>query len=416
MPVNSKHAPEGGSSRAAELCCQGDFRGAIELLGDGWPGVAAHPRRGARDDIDYARLLMVCAVISMNVGAMSLRPTQNAAKNMLSQSARLFKDHPEAQSAKLWLGVAYLRCGENHEAIALASTLLAESPNMEVVFGATMTKAIGEMQLGNVAQCLTTLDDIKSLVDTVPPLVQGKYYLNRGMALRGLDRLDEALAAYELAGEMFQQAGSARYEAAVSNNAARVYSERGEFVKAHVAADRAASLLHKLQDRAHEAKAWDEIARIYLREGNLRLAARASQKAVDLLSGSDHEGWLAEALTTHGVVAARRGVVEALQALQRAAEISERVNNAHQAEIAYSEMWNVVKEGKALIEVLRPVERLLIARALDKHDGSLTLAARSLGIRHQSLDFRIRTYFPDLMTKRKAPVHRRKSIMKRDSG
>lgn len=416
MPVSSNVTLDERSRRAGDLCCKGDFAGAIAALGDWWPGLGVHPQRNGLDDQAYAALLMVCGVISIEVGAISLRPAQNAAKNMLSQSARLFGVHPHAQAARLWLGRAYLRCGENHEAVALAHALLEENTNVDVVCGATQTKAVAEMQLGDAAKSLSTLDEIDSLVKATPVLVQGKYYLNCGIALRHLGQLDRALDAYVLASDLFLEADCPRYEAAVSNNVASIHMDRAEYAKAHVAADRAASIYQRLKDRAHEAKAWDQIAQNYILQGRFDNAVRAASKAVHLLENSDHEGWLAEALTTQGVALARAGVGDAIRSLTSAAEIGERTGNKFQTDLAYAEMWRIIKEGKALVDLLRPIERILISRALEEHGGSLTLAADSLGLRHQSLDWKIKNYFPELMSKRKTPVKRRKSIIRPRSG
>lgn len=394
-----------------ELLCLGDFLGAADLLGDEWPGPGVYPDRDGHDDISYARLLMSCAVLTINLGSIRLLNVQDVALDMLTESARLFGTSSEALTPRLWQGVAYFWRGEYHEAKALAQTILDEKAGgLEVEVGALLTQAIAEMGLGRGNESLATLDRVIPLLPGVSPMVQGKYYLNRGIAFRNLERQAEALIAYNKAGQLFEEVKSFRYEGAVVNNLAGIYTDQGRFIKAHVAADRAVSLFRKIRDKAHEAKAWDQIAKIYIKEKRFSLAVKPAQNAVALLADSDHEGWLAEALTTQGIALFRAGAQEGVAALNRAAKISERLGIP--AEATYNGLWDAIKQSKEVVTALRPMEEMVIERALDRHKGKVTKAARDLGITHQALEKKIKA-FPALQEKRSIPRKRYKTVLAR---
>jgi transcriptional regulator with GAF, ATPase, and Fis domain len=58
------------------------------------------------------------------------------------------------------------------------------------------------------------------------------------------------------------------------------------------------------------------------------------------------------------------------------------------------------------------LEERLIERALELEEGSVSRAAKRLGLKHQSLNHMIRARHKKLMDKRTPPVPRLKSIIK----
>jgi tetratricopeptide (TPR) repeat protein len=237
-------------------------------------------------------------------------------------------------------------------------------------------------------------------------MARGRFYLNRGMIRRRTGTFEEALSDYINAVDCFRGARSVRYEAAAQNNIAGIYLDLGRFAEAHAAARSALASFSLLEDHAHEAKVWDQIAQIYGREGCFDDMHRATEKAVRLLSGSDHESWLAEALTTHGIACARLGMSRAQEHLRRALEICDRQGDMRQADLTVAAMWETVRLGKCLLETLKctvsPVERMVCDRVLRKHAGRLRPAARELGLTHQALQRKLQFHFPDLLKKHRS--------------
>lgn len=386
---------------AMDLAQTGNFLSAVEVLGDRWPGLGVEPDRNGESDRDYARLLMVCGYLTLNIGALEMRPVQTFAKDMLSRAARLFGGEPGEQQARLWLGVAYLRCGENAEALALMDALLAErSADVDVTFSATLTKAVAYLALEDTQATENELALIEILVPAVLPISRGKFYLNQGMLHRQRNELDAALNDYALAADAFRDAASDRYEAAVENNRARIYTLQGRLHDAEAAAARALSLFQAIRDQAHEAKAWDELARIHEAQKDYSSMEDAAAHAVQLLSAGDHAGWLMEALVTHGracELLARQRFLEALAIADAQESNPDPVTKA---------MWESVTASKA-------TERVVYERLLGKHGGRISPAAHEIGCGHQMLQKRLENHFPDLLTQRRPKRRRHKSLMTR---
>lgn len=400
---------------ATFLANQGDLHSAIEVLGDLWPGIGVEPLRNGEGDQEYARLLLVCGILSMELGRFRSIPVQASAKDLLSKSVRLFGDEPDRLVALYWLGWSYVFCGENHEALSLADTILAEQTgDSDVVFRAGRLKALAHMNLGNFAQAEAAFKSVEVFIETAPPLSRGKFYLDRGVLLRQTDRLAEALVEYQRAVSDFRAAGSLRHEASAANNASVVYMAQGRYAEAHEAAQIALSVFRQLDDRAHEAKVWDQIAQIYGREENEVEMEKAAARAVELLSGGDHEGWLAEALITHGVALYRLGMTRGKESLSRALEICNRQGDPKQAAVARRALWGVVQHAKGAQEDLQrsvlPLERTVYENVLADHGGHVSPAGRELGYNHQAFQLRLENHFPELLTKRRPRRRRRKTL------
>lgn len=71
------------------------------------------------------------------------------------------------------------------------------------------------------------------------------------------------------------------------------------------------------------------------------------------------------------------------------------------------------EENFTLFSAVHEVEARLITRALEEGGGSVTRAARLLGVRHQTLAAMLQTRHRGLQTKRTPPEKRRRSIIKR---
>jgi DNA-binding NtrC family response regulator len=129
---------------------------------------------------------------------------------------------------------------------------------------------------------------------------------------------------------------------------------------------------------------------------------------------------LAEALITHGTALARLGSCgAALSAFRRAIELSQQVGNLTRAADAALTAFQEIGErltsvetrhlpaGRKLGEEIRQFEHDLIKHALEISQGSVTQAAKRLGISYQSLGYMLETRHKDL-SKARTPLKRRK--------
>jgi CheY-like chemotaxis protein len=291
------------------------------------------------------------------------------------------------------------------------------------------------------------------------------------------DYIDRAIIEYTAASIHFEQAGHTSYFARAENNLGFLLHTVGRYEDAHEHLNRARDLFVTLNDRGSVAQVDETRARVLLEQGKLHGAERAIREAVRVLSKGGEQGLLAEALTTQGRVLSRLGnFVESLNTLRSAADLAEdagAVEDAGRALLSlieehadrlneielldeYERADNLLKESQDaetikrlracsirivlarraalsqrrvhslvdfwanfdLNEHVHRYEARYVRRALTDASGSVTRAARLLGLHHHAtlaamLDEGGR--HKDLAYLRTPPETRRQSIINRKS-
>ena len=287
------------------------------------------------------------------------------------------------------------------------------------------------------------------------------------------DYIDSALVEYAAASFHFEQVGFHSLQAIVENNVAFLFATIGKFQEARKHVNSARHLFVQLKDRGGLAHTDDTFAQILLMEGNSAEAERVAHRAVQTLNQGGEQTFLSEALTTHGRALARlnrigvakgvldqaleisltagnpdRGGIAAVTAIEELSDhlpVDALQNYYRTAETLLSNSQNVsiktrlgecarrvlaialthagenaetttnappLQPGFSLdSEVLR-YEGRLIRRALEESGGSVTRAARLLGVTHQGLAFILNGRHSDLLAIRTPVKRRRRSIIR----
>jgi tetratricopeptide (TPR) repeat protein len=284
--------------------------------------------------------------------------------------------------------------------------------------------------------------------------------------------IDTALVEFAAASFHFEQAGYHRFQASVENNVGFLFASIGRFGEARDHVSSARSLFVQLQDQGSAAYTDDTLAQIFLLEGRSEEAERVARRAVHALKRGGEQTVLAEALTTHGKALARLQQTQVARAtLDQAVEIAQIAGNPDRGGIAavtvieelspylsVEDLQNYYRTAETLLsksqnlslktrlgecarrvllvalenaneatpaatgvaltpgfsldtEVLR-YEGSLIRRALEESGGSVTRAARLLGVTHQGLAFILNGRHSDLLSIRSPVKRRRRSIMR----
>ena len=293
-----------------------------------------------------------------------------------------------------------------------------------------------------------------------------------GTAENREDYLDQALVEYAAASFHLELAGHKRVLARVENNLGFLFGTIGRFNEAQEHLARARALNLSLGDYGGAAGAEDTRAQVFLLEGRYEDAEKVARRAVQALKQGGEQAVLAEALTTHGKALARlkqtqvakatldqaveiaqtagnpdRGGIAAVTAIEELSEslptdalqnyyrtaeallsnsqnlsiktrlgdcarriLAMELSNAETASLDHAEI--AIQSGFSLdAEVLR-YEGNLIRRALEESGGSVTRAARILGVTHQGLAFILNGRHSDLLSIRTPVKRRRKSIIR----
>ncbi|MDQ1591618.1 MAG: two-component system, OmpR family, response regulator MprA [Pyrinomonadaceae bacterium] len=292
------------------------------------------------------------------------------------------------------------------------------------------------------------------------------------------DYIDRAIIEYTAASYHFEQAEHTSYRASAEHNLGYLLYTIGRYEEAHEHLNSARSLFADVQNKGRIAQVDEARARVLLAQGRLPAAESAIREAVRVLSKGGEQGLLAEALTTQGRILSKRGnFIESVNTLRRAADLAEEAGavedagrallslmeehadrlNEHELLEAYERAHNLLKETQDaetitrlrasamrivsdrraslsqkrvrsvvdfwanfdLNERVRTYEARYVRRALIDGEGSVTRAARLLGLRHHAtLTYMLdaeQGRHKDLAYLRTPPEPRKQSIINRKS-
>jgi tetratricopeptide (TPR) repeat protein len=238
--------------------------------------------------------------------------------------------------------------------------------------------------------------------------------------------IDRAFVEYAAASFHFEQAGHKFYRANVENNLGFLFFKAGRYKEAHEHLSYARRLLMYLKDSGGVAQVNETRARVLLAEGHNSEAERVARAAVRTLESSDQQALLAQALISHATALARLGYYsQARSTFQRAAGVAQMAGALNRAQDAAQKMTQelgerlateetpVIDAGSVLDDEMRRHERDLIKQALVKSNGSVSQAARLLGVTHQRLIYLIEKRHKTLRSFRTPAKRRPKSIIPR---
>ena len=427
--------------RRAELCCEfskdfenrGEYEEAREVLSVFWPGIGEHPTLEGLDQSATAEVLMRVGVLTGLIGSShQIADAQEIAKNLISESLSIFQSQryrKKAAEAQIELALCHLRTGNYNEAIELLKLALAQlSADSELKGKALVRLAIIDIETDRFNEGLGLLTDNASLFEKINNYtLKGCYHQALGDVLEHLwesegssDCLDRALVEYAAASYHFEQSEHKQYLANVENNLGLIYFQINQCKDAHGHLNRARRIFTSLKDNGARAQVDETRARVLLQEGRYSDAEKVARASVRTLEKSGMQLPLVESLTTHGTVLARLGnYVTALSSFRRAIDVSRQIGClsrvGHAAATAFQEIGEHLAiqgeegsliSGRTLKEEVLSLEHELIKHALAANEGSVTRAAKTLGISYQELHYMLETRHRDLSNLR-TPVRRR---------
>lgn len=460
---------------AADLIHAGQYGAARESLGELWRGVGERPNVEGLAQRTAAEALFQSGVLSGKMGALGqVGGAQEAAKDLISESAALFEKLGEsnrAAAARADLALCYWRAGAYDEARAVLEGAAALVKGDAQLKAKTIFRlAVVENDAGRYSDTLRLLTDSAPLFDEASHTLRSSFHNELAIALRRLgtaenrqDYLDRAIIEYTAAVYHAEQAGHEQYGASTENNLAFLLYKLGRYGDAHEHLDRAQSIFTRLRDAGSLAQVDETRARVLIAERRYRDADRTLAGALKTLEQGDASAILADALTVQGVIWARLCTFDAsINILRRAAEVAEgagALTSAGQALLtlieehgatkrlppaevyeAYQKAERLMKDSQdaadkewllacarivmrrltdtpiydknfSLFGAVQDFEAKLVGQALDESGGSVTKAAKLLGLTHQTLISMLTTRHKQLAGKRKAPQKRLKSIM-----
>lgn len=402
---------------------------------------------------------------------------QERAKDLLSEAVRLFESAGRTEKvaeAQFELGQCYFRLGAYEEDRIVLETaynsLGAESAELRAKIA--IRRVSLELWEGRHYEARRLLEEARPVFDVAGDVLRGKWHGQMGLVLRRLataegkpEYFDQAIIEYTAAIYHYEQARYERYAALNFNNLAFLLLRLGRYAEAHENLDRGQSILTQLNDASNLAYIDETRAQVLLAEGSYREADRVIERAVRTLEAAGEAARLADALAVQGVVRARLMAYEdSLEILRRAMRVAQEAGaqtgaglaalalieehgaSPRLSEVELSRVYCsadellkgtqdaediarlracarlVVKrlagvqlhdKNFSFYSAVHELEERLIEQALELEDGSLTRAAKRLGLKHQSLSHMLRARHARLLAKRTPAIPRRRSIMKK---
>ena len=469
--AHTERSVEVACRAAKELQNIGEYEAAFDAIAAFWPGIGERPHTEGLPKAEEAELVLRAGALTGWLGSSRQVPgAQQFAKALINESIKSFQELglgekvAEAQSS---LAVCYWREGAMDEARVLFQTALAKAEDPVNKLRILVNSTIVEVSTNHLNDALALLDQAAAILDRVKDdAALGCYYMQRGIVMRrrgGVENLDRALLDHAAARVHFEKANHRRYLARAQNNLGVIMLELGRYDEALDALEDARRTFADLGDVGTTAQVDETRARVYVAQQRYAEAETIAQASVSVLERGGEQSLLVDSLQTLGVAQARQQKHQAaIETVRRAVEIAETAGDPESSaralltmveelhaylpsdEIsgAYSEADRKLGEdvgretltrlracarligsqptalmqtptGATFEQQVRQFESTLIRQALEEANGSVTRAARILGLTHQGLCYIINHRHKSLLSAR-APIRvRRKSVIKK---
>ena len=456
---------------AKELENIGEYEAAFDAIAAFWPGIGERPRTEGLPKAEEAELLLRAGALAGWLGSSRKVPgAQQFAKALISESLKSFEElglHERVAESQTDLAVCFWREGSMDEARGLFQGALAKTEDPINKLRILVNSTTVEVSTNHLNDALTMLDSAAAILDKVKDDASlGRYYMQHGIVMRrmgGVENLDRALLDHTAARVHFEKANHRRYFGRAQNNIGVIMLKLGRYDEALEALEDARRTFVELGDVGTAAQVDETRARVYVAQQRYADAEKIAQDSVSVLERGGQQSLVVESLQTLGIAQARQQKNQAaMETLRRAVEVAESAGDAESSgralltiieelhaylpadEItrAYFEADRKLGEdiGRETFTRLRACARLLgsrpasaqaaaahatfeqkvrefestlIRQALEEANGSVTRAARTLGLTHQGLCYIINHRHKSLLSAR-APIRvRRKSVIKK---
>ncbi|MGB7924032.1 MAG: tetratricopeptide repeat protein [Pyrinomonadaceae bacterium] len=415
-----------------------------------------------------AELLLQCGTLTGWLGSAKQVDVQEKAKNLMTEALEIFEslgDQVKVAESEYELGMCYWRCGAFDEA-QIVLNKAKQSATDEQSGKILVRQTLVEISSGRYDQALLMLENARPAFESYPHALKGRWHGQMALVLRRLaasasktDYYDRAIVEYTAAIYHYEQAGHQSYCANNLNNLAYLLHKLGHYAEAHDHLDRARTILERIKDFGNIAQVDETRARVLLAQERYEEAELLINEVVKTLERGGEQAMLTDALTAQATILARLGrAEESINTFDRAVRIGEQAGahssaglaatglveehghalSIHQIFNAYRNADTLLAEtqdteainrlrvcarifasrlcerapGFTLPDALIEYESHFIEQVLTEERGSVTRAAKKLGITHQGLAFILDTRQQRLFAKRTPPGKRRHSIIK----
>jgi tetratricopeptide (TPR) repeat protein len=460
-------------SLASDFILSGQYEAAQEALGIFWRGTGKRPDVQGLTETTAAEVLLQCGSLSGWLGTTrQVGGAQDSAKDLISEALRLFESHRKQTriaEAQYEIAICYWRTGAFDEGRVILEEAFERS-NDEQKPKILIRSTLVEISAGRYNDALQILDKAEPIFLTSSDVLKGKWHGQKAIALRKLasaeqraDYMDRAIIEFTAAIYHYEQAQHERYCATNLNNLAMLLYKLERFSEAHEHLDRADKILQRLKDSGLLAQVSETRARVLLSEERYPEASGAIHYAIRILERGGEQALLANGLIVQATVQSRLQDARSLSTFNRAIEIAENAGaigfaglaalsmiEEHGTRLSETQLYNTYRKADRLLalrqdaediarlrkcarivmkrlfgrtlddkdfylpDILLAYEERFVEQALEEEKGSVTRAARKLGLTHQRFIYILEARHRKLLKKRTPPISHRRSIIRKE--
>jgi signal transduction histidine kinase/ActR/RegA family two-component response regulator len=340
------------ASEQVQACCaiardkleSGNYKEGCAAL-ETWWTLGEWPQLQGLEGLASAELLLVAGTLSAWMASSSQTiGGRKHAEALLNGSVAIFEQlglKKRAAEGRIELATSYYHQGvfDLARTTLLSALEYLDEQDKELRGVALLRLAIVERFSGRLHDALALLNDAGGLVEGTGDWPEGRLHLECANTLKDLGSYENrtsysetALKHYDAALLHFTKIGNHRYRAIVENNQGYLLSNLGRFDEACVHLDQARELFELLHDHVRRAQVDETIAQLHLSSGKYDQAEQSINLSVETLDVSGEDAFLAEALTTKGLVFCRLARKnEAKPCFERAQRVAERCQDSETA-------------------------------------------------------------------------------------
>ena len=442
-PTTERQSASAAFRAAWELSNIGEYEAARGALSGFWERIGERPRTAGLAPVDQAELLLRAGALSGWLGSTGqVAGAQQFAKDLITEGMRSFEAlgySEKVAEAQTDLAVCYWREGAMDEARVWFQSALSLSTDPTNQLRTLVNSTTVEVSTNHLNDAMALLNRAAMLLDRIDDAASlGRFYMQRGIVytrLGGVDNLDRALMDLTAARVHFETANHRRYFARAQNNIGGTLLDLGRYDEALQSLEDARRTFVELGDVGTTAQVNETRARVYLAKKDYANAEKIALASAAVLERGGEQSLLVETLQTLGMAQARQNRHQpALNTLKRAAEVAETAGDPESSGRAYlaileelhailpanqltdlyaeadrrlgedlsRETMNRLRACARLLNVnqvatpaaqaavrasfeeeVRKCESSLIKGALEESNGSVTRAAKILGLTHQ---------------------------------
>ena len=358
---------------AREQIDAGNYDAACAVL-EPWWTMGEWPKiDGLNSRLSADLLLTVGTLAGFVASARQVPRGQKHAEELLNGAIGLFEQlGSRTLSAEGRIELAL--CYEREGIFDLARTTFSaafealQNGDSEIRRFALLRLAMLEWQAGRLAVSLERLKEADEIVERANPLHKGHYHMLLATTLQTLatvetrsETLNRAVVHYLKAIDQHKAIGNHRYGAIGENNYGYLLLTLKRLDEAETHFVRARKLFDALDDKYRCAQVDDSLAHLHLAAGRFEWAEQAAGQCVKTLETGGWEAFLAEPLTTQGLLLYKLGRHrEAKRILDRANQMADRCGDSESTCIA---LLTIIEEMGARLDEYESVE---LAAQLDR--------------------------------------------------